>query len=197
MENHLISLERQVCRLRRISTIGGKQRLRKLYKPDRLTKFDLRSPVVDEGMLISPRPSVALRARRKARHRPRATRKPPCLSIGQPGEVVQIDTKDLCPERGLLLKHFSARDMASCWDVVKVHERAVRWQPAISGTPLSIAFRSPSPPSKSMAAASSPPSSSGLDKSGRSRCSFRCPARRNSTGTSSVRIARIAKSSIM
>ncbi len=71
-----------------------------------------------------PRPAVARRARRKLRHRPWATRKPPFWRIEQPGDLVQIDSKELRPARGVVLKHFSARDMVSRWDVVEVHERA-------------------------------------------------------------------------
>ena len=41
-----------------------------------------------------------------------------------PGDLVQLDTKELRPQRGVVLKHFSARDMVSRWDVVEVHERA-------------------------------------------------------------------------
>ncbi len=71
-----------------------------------------------------PRPALARRARRKLRHRPWATRKPSFWRIERPGDLVQIDTKELRPERGVVLKHFSARDMVSRWDVVEVHERA-------------------------------------------------------------------------
>jgi transposase InsO family protein len=42
----------------------------------------------------------------------------------QPGDLVQLDTKEVRPARGVVLKHFSARDMISRWDVLEVHERA-------------------------------------------------------------------------
>jgi len=42
----------------------------------------------------------------------------------QPGDLVQIDTKGVRPARGVVLKHFSARDVVSRWDVVEVHARA-------------------------------------------------------------------------
>jgi len=38
--------------------------------------------------------------------------------------LVEIDTKELRPARGVVLKHFSARDVVSRWDVVEVHARA-------------------------------------------------------------------------
>jgi transposase InsO family protein len=71
-----------------------------------------------------PRPATARRARRKLRHRPWATRKPPDWRIEQPGDLVEIDTKELRPTRGVVLKHFSARDVVSRWDVIEVHARA-------------------------------------------------------------------------
>jgi putative transposase len=36
---------------------------------------------------------------------------------------VQLETKELRSARGVVLRHFSARDMVSRWDVVEVHER--------------------------------------------------------------------------
>ena len=71
-----------------------------------------------------PRVAVARRARRKLARRPWATRKPKFWPIRQPGDLVEIDTKELRPTRGLILKHFSARDVVSRWDVVEAHERA-------------------------------------------------------------------------
>jgi transposase InsO family protein len=71
-----------------------------------------------------PRPATAARRPRKLRHRPWAVRKPPFWPIQQPGDLVQIDTKDLRPARGLVRKHFSARDMVSRWDVLHVADRA-------------------------------------------------------------------------
>jgi len=49
---------------------------------------------------------------------------PPFWPIQQPGDLVQIDTKEVRPARGVVLKHFSARDVVSRWDVVEVHARA-------------------------------------------------------------------------
>lgn len=76
------------------------------------------------GVLVEA-PSAAVPARRrKMRGRPWATRKPRFWPIRQPGDVVQLDTKEIRPARGVVLKHFSARDMVSRWDVLEVHERA-------------------------------------------------------------------------
>jgi len=71
-----------------------------------------------------PRPAAVQQARRKLRHRPWATRKPKYWRIDQPGDLVEIDTKELRPTPGVVLKHFSARDVVSRWDVLEVHARA-------------------------------------------------------------------------
>ena len=70
------------------------------------------------GVLVET-PAVPTR-RRQMRGRPWARRKPRFWPIRQPGDLVQLDTK----ARGVVLKHFSARDMVSPWDVLEVHERA-------------------------------------------------------------------------
>ena len=57
-----------------------------------------------------PRPAVLRQARRKLRNRPWAIRKPKHWRIEQPGDLVEIDTKEIRMHRGVLLKHFSARD---------------------------------------------------------------------------------------
>jgi len=37
---------------------------------------------------------------------------------------VEIDSKEIRMRRGVVLKHFSARDVVSRWDVIEVHRRA-------------------------------------------------------------------------
>jgi len=71
-----------------------------------------------------PRAAILRRERRKLRNRPWAVRKPKYWRIEQPGDLVEIDTKELRLRRGVILKHFSARDVISRWDVVEVHGRA-------------------------------------------------------------------------
>ena len=75
------------------------------------------------GVLVES-PSKVPTHRRKMRGRPWARRKPRFWPIQQPGDLVQLDTKEVRPARGVVLKHFSARDMVSRWDVLEVHERA-------------------------------------------------------------------------
>jgi putative transposase len=71
-----------------------------------------------------PKAAVLRQQRRKLRNRPWAVRKPKYWRIQQPGDLVEIDTKELRLRRGVILKHFSARDVVSRWDVVEVHGRA-------------------------------------------------------------------------
>ena len=77
------------------------------------------------GVLHEPPIAAVLRqARRKLRNRPWAIRKPKHWRIEQPGDLVEIDTKEIRMRGGVILKHFSARDVVSRWDVVEVHRRA-------------------------------------------------------------------------
>jgi putative transposase len=42
----------------------------------------------------------------------------------QPDDRVEVDTKEIRMRRDAILKHFSARDVVSRWDVAQVHHRA-------------------------------------------------------------------------
>jgi len=55
-----------------------------------------------------PKPALLRQARRKLRKRPWAIRKPKYWRVEQPGDLVEIDTKEIRMRRGVLLKHFSA-----------------------------------------------------------------------------------------
>ncbi len=75
------------------------------------------------GVLVEPsRAAVAVRKPRPPR--PYAVRKPKAYLAKRPGDIVQVDTLDLRPLPGVILKHFTARDMVSRWDVLEVHTRA-------------------------------------------------------------------------
>lgn len=64
-------------------------------------------------------------SRRKRRlRRPYAIRKPRDYRANQPGDLVQVDTLDLRPLPGVVLKQFTARDVVSRWDVVEVYSVA-------------------------------------------------------------------------
>lgn len=71
-----------------------------------------------------PRPAVLRQARRKLRNRPWAIRKPKHWRIREPGDLVEVDSKEIRMRHGVVRKHFSARDVVSRWDVVEVHGRA-------------------------------------------------------------------------
>jgi len=77
----------------------------------------------DHGMLQEPvRNHVS--ARRRVLKRPYAIRKPKDYEVTQPGDLVQLDTLDIRPLPGVVLKHFTARDTISRWDVLEVYSRA-------------------------------------------------------------------------
>ena len=69
-----------------------------------------------------PRPGVATAKRRSTR--PYAVRTPRDYLPLQPGDLIHLDTTDLRPFPGVILKHFSARDAVSRWDVLIVASRA-------------------------------------------------------------------------
>ena len=75
------------------------------------------------GVLREPlRTSIWVRKRRWKR--PYAIRKPREYQVKEPGDLVQVDTLDVRPLPGATLKHFTARDVVSRWDVVETHTRA-------------------------------------------------------------------------
>ncbi len=74
------------------------------------------------GVLREPLRFVS--ARRGALRRPYGVRKPKEYPVQEPGDLVQVDTLDLRPLPGVVLKHFTAREVISRWDVVEVHTRA-------------------------------------------------------------------------
>ena len=80
----------------------------------------------------APPTTVLLRQHRKLRHRPWATRKPRFWRVREPGDLVALDSKQVRPARGVMLQHFSARDLVSRWDVVQAHSRA-RQPPCLTG----------------------------------------------------------------
>ena len=76
----------------------------------------------DTGQLIEPLPQR--RKRKKYLPRPYAIRKPKGYLAKEPGDLVEVDTVDLRPLPGVVLKHFTARDVVSRWDVLGVFSRA-------------------------------------------------------------------------
>jgi transposase InsO family protein len=82
-----------------------------------LTRLKLR------GVLHEP-PRGRARFRRRARGRRYAVRKPRAWTVRQPGDLVQVDTLELRPLPGVVVKQFTARDVISRWDVIEAHRRA-------------------------------------------------------------------------
>ena len=71
------------------------------------------------GVLKEP-PRNGISARKRLWKRPYAIRKPKEYQVKEPGDLVQVDTLDVRPLPGVALKHFTARDVVSRWDVVEV-----------------------------------------------------------------------------
>jgi transposase InsO family protein len=74
------------------------------------------------GQIVEPRGSI--RTRKRVSRRPYAVRKPRDYRVAEPGDLVQIDTLDVRPLPGVVLKHFTARDVVSRWDVLALRTRA-------------------------------------------------------------------------
>lgn len=75
------------------------------------------------GLLHDP-PKGLVKVKKRKQRRPYAIRKPRDYSIKEPGDLVQVDTLDVRPLDGRVIKHFTARDVISRWDVVEAHQRA-------------------------------------------------------------------------
>ena len=77
----------------------------------------------ERGILKEP-VSNYISARRRRWQRPYAIRKPKEYVANKPGDIVEVDTLDVRPLPGIILKHFTARDVISRWDVLEAHSRA-------------------------------------------------------------------------
>jgi len=77
----------------------------------------------ERGVLREPIPNH-ISARKRQWQRPYAIRKPKEYVAKQPGDIVEVDTLDVRPLPGITLKHFTARDVISRWDVLEAHTRA-------------------------------------------------------------------------
>jgi len=77
----------------------------------------------ERGILKEPLPNH-ISARKSQRQRPYAVRKPKDYVAREPGDIVEVDTLDVRPLPTVVLKHFTARDVISKWDVLEAHSRA-------------------------------------------------------------------------
>lgn len=92
----------------------------------------LREPLRNGIRRYKPRP-----------RRPHAIRKPKGYRIRRPGDLVQVDTLDVRPLPGKVIKQFTARDMVSRWDVIEAFLAAPQpathepsWKPCRSARPI-------------------------------------------------------------
>jgi transposase InsO family protein len=76
-----------------------------------------------QGQLVEPR-GRPVSARKVRPPRPYAMRKPATYAVTRPGDLVQVDTLDVRPLPGVVLKQFTGRDPISRWDVVQVFDGA-------------------------------------------------------------------------
>ncbi len=145
--NHLETLENRSCRPKRVrqptysvELVTAVQRQREEYPrwgKDKLAVLLRRqgfpcststvgriiSRLKARGVLKEPiRNHVS--AHRRGVRRPYGIRKPKDYPVSQPGDLIQLDTLDIRPLPGVILKHFTARDVISRWDVVNVYRRA-------------------------------------------------------------------------
>lgn len=75
------------------------------------------------GVLHEP-PRGLVKYKKRRPSRKYAIRKPKDYSVEQPGDLVQVDTLDVHPLDEAAVKHFTARDFISRWDVLEAHARA-------------------------------------------------------------------------
>jgi len=121
-------LAEAVLSLREAYPRMGKEKLWKL-----LSRVDVHTSVStvgrilkylkERGALREPlRNGITKRKRRVVR--PHATRKPKEYQPTRPGDLVQVDTLDVRPLPNKIIKHFTARDMDSRWDVIEAYGSA-------------------------------------------------------------------------
>jgi transposase InsO family protein len=122
-----VELEQQVLQLRERYPRWGKDKLAVVLRRDGITVSvsmvgRILKHLKDSGQLVEPLPER--RRSRKNAPRPYAIRKPKGYLAKGPGDIVEVDTVDLRPLPGVILKHFTARDVVSRWDVLGVYSRA-------------------------------------------------------------------------
>jgi transposase InsO family protein len=122
-----VELERRVLQLREQYPRWGKDKLVVLLRKEGTAVSTsmvgrILKQLKDSGQLIE-----ALPERRPSKThwpRPYAIRKPKGYLAKEPGDLVEVDTVDLRPVPGVILKHFTARDVVSKWDVLGLYSRA-------------------------------------------------------------------------
>jgi putative transposase len=123
-----IELVKAVVRLRGEYPRWGKDKLVILLRREEFacsasTVGRILKKLKERGVLKEPLPNH-ISARKSQRQRPYAIRKPRDYVAKEPGDIVEVDTLDVRPMPGVVLKHFTARDVVSRWDVLEAHTRA-------------------------------------------------------------------------
>jgi transposase InsO family protein len=70
------------------------------------------------GQLLEPPNRV--RTAKRCWTRPYGVRKPADYAVSAPGDLIEVDTVDVRPRPGVILKHFTAADVVSRWSLVEV-----------------------------------------------------------------------------
>lgn len=122
------ALADRVLALRRLYPRWGKDKLAVLLaREGRRVSVSMVGRILtrlrQRGVLHEP-PRLHAPRWRRARGRRYAVRKPRAWSVRQPGDLVEVDTLELRPLPGVILKQFTARDVVSRWDVIEAHARA-------------------------------------------------------------------------
>lgn len=120
--------EGRVLRLRERYPRWGKEKLAVLLRREgQVVSVSMVGRILrrlkETGQLIEALPERR-RRRQGSAPRPYAIRKPKGYFASAPGDLVEIDTMDLRPLPGVRLKHFTARDVVSRWDVLDVYSAA-------------------------------------------------------------------------
>jgi putative transposase len=123
-----MDLVKQVCTLREQYPAWGKDKLVVLLRREgwntsassvgRIIKY------LKEHCLLHEPPRGLVKVKKRVRIRPYAIRKPREYGVERPGDLIQVDTLDVRPLDGKPVKHFTARDVVSRWDVLEVHRQA-------------------------------------------------------------------------
>ena len=121
-------LEQEVLKLREQYPRWGKDKLvvllhRKQFEVSTSMVGRILKHLKERGILRESPPN-GISARKRSWQRPYAVRKPRGYPVTEPGDLVQLDTLDVRPLPGVVLKHFTARDVVSRWDVLEVHTQA-------------------------------------------------------------------------
>lgn len=123
-----VKLVEAVLRLREEYPRWGKDKLvillrREGFASSASTVGRILKKLKERGVLKEPLPNH-ISAKKSQRQRPYAVRKPKDYVVKEPGDIVEVDTLDVRPLPGVVLKHFTGRDVISKWDVLEAHTRA-------------------------------------------------------------------------